>query len=127
MDHAQGIWNRALDYDVDLTTPGDQHLRAVLTFDGSAESGGLTSAVETYLDDEEFSVDQILSGLEYFGLPTTAALVATARDRLAEAEDSELEEMELSLDPQYPVVGEDLSAALDAKLATHPEDFAPIR
>lgn len=126
MSHANAIWNRALEYGVDLTRPGDRHLRTAVTFDGSAENGGLLSAVESHLEDEEFPLAHVVSGLQYFGLTRTAALVVDARDRLRDANDSVLEELELTLDPRYPVDGEDLSGALEDKLATDPEDFAPL-
>ena len=122
---ANDIWERALDYDVELSAPGDVALRDVLTFDGSAQNGGLVDAVESYLQDEEFPLARVVDSYRFLGMDATAALVDGAREQFeaADGDDESLEHLELTLDPQYPLDGEDISERLTAKLAADPGAF----
>ena len=131
MTDSSEIWNRALEYDRALTAEGDIALRDALTFDGSAQNGGLISAVEMYETDEEFPLDRVIEGFAYLGMPETARLISEARPRIAAAAagtlgPDELDELETTRDPQYPVEGEDLEESLQRTLAAKPQAFAPL-
>ncbi|MDO5696826.1 MAG: hypothetical protein Q4G51_02510 [Dermatophilus congolensis] len=121
------VWNRALDYDVTLTAPGDIALRDALTFDGSAQNGGLTNAIEMYETDEEFPLDRVVEGFAFLGMSLTARLISESRPQVAEgvAGAADLEQIEETLDPLYPVAGEELEQALASALGATPEAFAP--
>lgn len=125
MNDLDCIWNRALDYDLAVTAPGDRALRDVLTFDGTASNGGLLNAVESFSGDPEFPVERVIEAFHYFSMERTAMLVSSCAAPRRSAEDRELESLEIEFDPQYPVAGEDISAALEVKLMAAPQAFQP--
>lgn len=128
MNTADGVWNRALDYDANLVMAGDVALRDVVTLHGSVKNGGLTDALQSYESDEEFPLDRVIAGYEYLGFAEVAALIASARPRVTEAasDPDACEDLELTLDPQYDLKDEDLTRALRLKLEAAPGDFAPV-
>lgn len=131
MTEPTDVWNRALEYHVSLSAPGDVALRNALTFDGTAQNGGLAHAVEMYEHDEEFPLDRVLEGYAYLGMPETVRLISETRPRVAAGvagnlTDDELDALEIELIARYPVEGEDLEECFQRTLAAHPEAFAPL-
>lgn len=123
------IWNRALEYDVPVTHPGDLAVRRVLTFHGMVQNGGFWYAVETHAADEEFPLDAVADGYRTLGLESTAEAVdraAAEYDQTAGVGDDEAwGEAEERVNDEYRAVDEDISAAIERTLAEEPALFAP--
>jgi hypothetical protein len=121
------VWNRAQDFDShpSFSSPGDIALRDVLTFNDSVRNGGLTDAIGTYEDDDEYPLDRVVESYSYFGLDDVADVLREAREQVAAAgdDDEELEALELDLDPLYELEDEDIAQALEGRLEKAPEDF----
>lgn len=128
MHDANEVYHRALDYERDLSAPGDRALRDLLTFHGSVWNGGLLDAVENYAKDAEFPLARVIDAYRYFGMEAMAALAKECHDeRLAvDDEDSDAgEQLELRFDPRYTLDDEDLTAALHHRISISPGDFDP--
>ncbi len=128
MHDADEVWNRALEYEKNLSAQGDRALRDLLTFHGSVQNGGLVDAVANYAEDAEFPVVRVIDAYRYFGMEAMAALISEClEEHLAVGEEDwdAAERLELRFDPQYTVDDEDLTAPLRNLVATSPGDFAP--
>ena len=132
MDTCDQIWNRAAEVDLDGFTPhaGDLALRDVILFDGSVNNGGLINAVEMYAEDEEFPINTIIESFRTIGFDNVAKLIETAHAewlKATKSDDNEaLENLELALDPQYELDGENIEERLRELLASSPNIFASI-
>ncbi|MCC5947943.1 MAG: hypothetical protein JJT89_05760 [Nitriliruptoraceae bacterium] len=128
---ATDVWNRACTlFPGDDETPareGDWALAGALILDGVVQNGGLGSAIEQEV------VDAGVAGLRWLGLDEVAQVVQRAAQRVAAAEgadeDAAYERIEAEDDAAYYELdtAQRLTAALDARLATSPEAFAPVR
>lgn len=123
-DHIE-IWNRAADSagDPPAEAPiGDRMLSLAMSLDGSIQANGIQQQWEVW-----DKVPEAIEALRWFGLDSAADLVAAA-ESVASSDDFEAQErFELEVEPQYYEL--DASTALDEalqrRLASHPEDFAP--
>ena len=141
-DREIAIWNRALTWPPpEFERPGDRALQAILIVDGQIMNGGLESAVE-YRSPEE--VRRAADGFAYFGQAEVAALLREAlaiafpdggepypddRERiLGELPEPGHERLEALGDEYHERVDHVklLDRVLRERLASHPEDFAPI-
>ena len=126
MSDADDIWDRALDSSVEPETLGDRAIRDVLRFHGTVMNGGLLAAVELAEDSSDPSLDAVVEGYTVLGMPTAAALVSDAGERLRAADRESLddmEELELDLDPRYETDDDALLAHLRDTVAQRPQDF----
>ncbi|CAL4859177.1 hypothetical protein [Microbacterium sp. MM2322] len=123
------IWNRALEYDVPVTQPGDLAVRRVLTFHGVVQNAGLWDAIETHAADEEFPLDAIADGYRALGLEATAEAVDRAAAEYEQTagigDDDAWGEAEERVNEDYRIEEEDIAAAIERTLAQEPELFAP--
>lgn len=119
------IWNRALDVDrhPSFSSPGDIALRDVLTFDAAVRDVGLTEAISTFEDDDEYPLSRVIGGYSYLGLDDTADVLQESWGQVSGADDDVLEALEIEVDPQYDLEEADLEQALADRLSTSPEDF----
>jgi hypothetical protein len=118
-EREMAIWNRATaPPPPELERPGDRALQAIFFVDGQIMNGGLDSAVEYRSADE---ILRAADGFAYFGRDDVAALLREA----LEAGDERIEQ----LDDRYSELV-DRPGLLDRmfrdRLASHPEDFAPV-
>ena len=128
-DHAIEVWNRACDYSVALTRPGDLALRRMLGFHGLVENGGLLHATEFEADDDEAHPVSVPAAYRAFGLEDAAQLIEHAAAEFARIERENhhaLERAELRLDPEYTWDGDALTAAFQRELSRNPESFAHL-
>jgi len=123
---AMEIWNRACARagDPPAGAPvGDRMLTLAITLDGMIQANGIQQQWETWEDTAKG-----VEALRWFGLAEAADLVA-AGEELAGTDDLEAaERFELEVEPRYydldTTTG--LDEAFQQRLASHPEDFAPL-
>jgi hypothetical protein len=118
------IWNRACGSS-DASRPGDRALRDAIELDGLIQNGGVAHG----FDSADDWLDGV-RGLEHFGLDDLAALLRELHAALPgeDAAEDVWERYAADADDRYDRLEDSdrLQAAMVARLASHPEEFAPI-
>lgn len=128
MDHAEEIWNRAVDMDGDdpAAREGDRALRDVLLMHGMTENGGLLNAVEGL---EPAEIADAVAGLRWLGmdqLSTAVASFAADAAGLEDLSDEDADALEERGNELYDADDAAVDAAFRRRLAEQPDAFAPL-
>lgn len=128
MNDVDQVWNRAcLPAAGEPLNVGDTHLRAVVLLSSLAQNGGIHGAVDQLRASE---LDAAQRGFVYLGLPDAAEVVgqaiATSREALGAATDSEADEVDTAVQARYEAVAGESLILDQFKRMYHsrPDDFA---